>query len=42
MVKLWIPPNSDFAKNNEWLWENHPPDLRCTEKSIKQIYTKAI
>lgn len=28
MVKLWIPPNSDFAHNNGWLWENFPPDLR--------------
>eukprot|EP00095_Tigriopus_kingsejongensis_P003657 maker-scaffold11_size778918-snap-gene-1.12 protein:Tk03657 transcript:maker-scaffold11_size778918-snap-gene-1.12-mRNA-1 annotation:"hypothetical protein DAPPUDRAFT_306990" len=27
MVKLWIPPNSDFAHNNQWLWENFPPDL---------------
>ena len=28
MVKLWIPPNSDFARNNEWLWDNYPPDWR--------------
>ena len=28
MVKLWIPEDSDFAKNNAWLWDNFPPDLR--------------
>lgn len=26
--KLWIPQESDFVKNSEWLWENFPPDLR--------------
>ena len=29
MVKLWIPRDSDFARNNEWLWNNYPPDWRC-------------
>ena len=26
--KLWIPDNSDFIKNYEWLEENSPPDVR--------------
>lgn len=26
--KLWIPSGSDFVKNNEWLQENFPPDIR--------------
>ena len=26
--KLWIPSGSDFVKNNEWLEENFPPDVR--------------
>ena len=26
--KLWIPQDSDFVRNTEWLWENFPPDLR--------------
>jgi len=26
--KLWIPSNSDFYKNNEWLEKNFPPDNR--------------
>ena len=26
--KLWIPDNSDFVKNFEWLEENSPPDIR--------------
>ena len=27
-IKLWIPSESDFAKNYAYLWENHPPDMR--------------
>jgi hypothetical protein len=26
--KLWIPDNSDFVKNNEWLEKNAPMDVR--------------
>ena len=26
--KLWIPRNSDFVANNEWLEENFPPTSR--------------
>ena len=26
--KLWIPDNSDFVKNFQWLEENSPPDIR--------------
>ena len=27
-VKLWIPENSEFRKNSDWLWENYPPSMR--------------
>ena len=27
-VKLWIPENSDFRINSDWLWDNHPPSMR--------------
>jgi hypothetical protein len=27
-IKLWIPSNSDFARNYEYLWSKYPPDLR--------------
>ena len=26
--KLWIPKDSDFVKNTNWLWTNYPPDIR--------------
>ena len=26
--KLWIPPDSDFVQNTNWLWKNFPPDTR--------------
>jgi len=26
--KLWIPQDSDYLRNHEWLWENFPPDIR--------------
>ena len=26
--KLWIPQNSDFVQNNNWLWQKFPPDTR--------------
>ena len=26
--KLWIPQNSDYLRNHEWLWENFPDDIR--------------
>lgn len=26
--KLWVPSNSDFVANNEWLQQNFPPDTR--------------
>ena len=26
--KLWIPKDSKFIKNAEWLWTNHPPKIR--------------
>ncbi|TRY73596.1 hypothetical protein TCAL_03344, partial [Tigriopus californicus] len=26
--KLWVPSNSDFVRNNEWLQRNFPPDTR--------------
>ena len=28
VVKLWNPTSSENWKNFEWLWKNHPPDLR--------------
>ncbi len=31
MVRLWLPRQSDFVLNNDWLWKNHPPDLRCAQ-----------
>ena len=27
-IKLWIPSNSDFARNYHYLWEKYPPDFR--------------
>jgi hypothetical protein len=27
-VRLWIPDNSDFVTNYNWLEENSPPDIR--------------
>lgn len=26
--KLWIPQDSDFVRNTEWLWDNFPQDSR--------------
>lgn len=26
--KLWIPQDSDFVRNTEWLWDNFPPEMR--------------
>jgi len=26
--KLWIPQDSDYLRNHEWLWENFPDDIR--------------
>ena len=26
--KLWIPQESDYVKNSDWLWNNFPPDIR--------------
>lgn len=27
-IRLWIPKNSDFAHNYEYLWSNYPPNMR--------------
>ena len=27
-IKLWIPTESDFARNYAFLWENYAPDMR--------------
>ena len=27
-IKLWIPQQSDFTKNYNWLYENYPPEFR--------------
>ena len=27
-IKLWIPSESDFARNYAFLWENYAPDMR--------------
>ncbi|TRY61569.1 hypothetical protein TCAL_14942 [Tigriopus californicus] len=27
-IKLWIPSNSDFTKDFNYLWTNHPPEMR--------------
>ena len=27
-IKLWIPYNSDFRLNNDWLFEEFPRDTR--------------
>ncbi|XP_023328081.1 Niemann-Pick C1 protein [Eurytemora carolleeae] len=26
--KLWIPQDSDYIRNHEWLWQNFPDDIR--------------
>ena len=26
--KLWIPSDSDFVQNTNWLWSKYPPDTR--------------
>lgn len=26
--KLWIPKDSEYLRDSEWLWENFPPDIR--------------
>ena len=28
IVRLWNPKHSETLKNFDWLWKNHPPDLR--------------
>ena len=28
-IKLWIPQQSDFTKNYNWLYENYPPEFRA-------------
>ena len=28
VYKLWIPTNTDFVEDSEWLAENFPPDKR--------------
>ena len=28
IVRLWNPKNSETLRNFDWLWKNHPPDLR--------------
>ena len=28
IVRLWNPANSETSNNYQWLWENHPPELR--------------
>ena len=48
-IKLWIPQNSDFSVNYDWLWNNFPPDIRqhsiilhsddvLTPASIQKMY----
>ena len=27
-IKLWIPQQSDFTRNYNWLYDNHPPEFR--------------
>ena len=27
-VKLWIPSNSDYRLNNDWMFDNFPRDIR--------------
>lgn len=27
-IKLWIPQDSDFAQDYDYLWSTHPPELR--------------
>ena len=27
-IKLWIPQQSDFTTNYNWLYENYPPEFR--------------
>ena len=27
-VRLWMPDESEFKQNSEWLWANYPPSLR--------------
>lgn len=43
-IRLWIPSNSDFTKDFNFLWNNHPPEMRfhsvlfttTTEENILQ------
>ena len=36
--KLWIPPDSDFVRNTDWLWSNFPPDSRyINRKKTKKL-----
>jgi len=34
MVKLWIPQNSDFVKNMNWLWDLNPTDASYRFNSL--------
>ena len=39
--KLWIPDNSDFVGDNQWLEENAPPEIRCVYGClIRRFITK--
>ena len=43
--KLWIPDNSDFVKNFQWLEENSPPDIRFNSLIVsteENILTPAV
>ena len=43
--KLWIPDNSDFVKNFQWLEENSPPDIRFNSlilSSEESILTREV
>ena len=32
--KLWIPKNSDYVLNTDWLWKNYPPNSRYNEHQL--------
>ena len=43
--KLWIPDNSDFVKNFQWLEENSPPEIRFNSMIVsteENILTPAV
>ena len=35
--KLWIPKNSDYVQNTDWLWKNYPPDSRYNEQLLIKL-----